>query len=333
MKFKLRALCKLLTNNRQSRSAKYFELAIITVIILNSLIIGYQISKPFGDPSSDLINYIDDWCLGIFTIEFIIRAIAKGSIKKVFKNSLLIFDFIILMICFIPESLVQGLYAVTVLRTLRIFRIIRIINYRYELKTIIFVLLKSLMSLLHVACLLLIYIYVFAVISVCMFKLPQPEQLNPELRENLIHFQESSNNYYVADFIDPYGTVPEAMFSLFKTVTGDDWTNLRNQQILASELGLIKVPQFCITGFHILWFFLGAYLLINLFIGAIVDNYQNIKNKENEEREHERIKKLIKESLDELKICKSKLDPETLVINKNDLKLVLKEIIQDFKKE
>ena len=39
---------------------------------------------------------------------------------------------------------------------------------------------------------------------------------------------------------DPYGSLDEAMFTLFRTLTGDDWTDLRYNLITAHERGIVQ---------------------------------------------------------------------------------------------
>lgn len=73
---------------------------------------------------------------------------------------------------------------------------------------------------------------------------------------------------------DPYGSISEAMFTLFRTLTGDDWTDLRYNLITASEKGVVHVSPTMITVYHVLWFVWSAFLLLNLLVAAIVNNYQ-----------------------------------------------------------
>ena len=86
---------------------------------------------------------------------------------------------------------------------------------------------------------------------------------------------------------DPYGTLSESMFTLFRALTGEDWTDLRYNLVHASKLKLIPVPPVVITSFHVIWFILAAFLLLNIVVGAIVNNYQVIMEEtwRKEERE------------------------------------------------
>jgi voltage-gated sodium channel len=75
---------------------------------------------------------------------------------------------------------------------------------------------------------------------------------------------------------DPYGTLSESMFSLFRILTGEDWTDLRYNLLIAEELNLINASAWVVTLFHVIWYILSAFLLLNLLVGAILNNYQVI---------------------------------------------------------
>ncbi|MDY4943309.1 MAG: ion transporter [Candidatus Limisoma sp.] len=86
---------------------------------------------------------------------------------------------------------------------------------------------------------------------------------------------------------DPFGSLDEAMFTLFRELTGEDWTDLRYNHITASNLGVIKVNPTVINIYHISWFVIAVFLLLNLVTGAIINNYQTVKE-ENDLKEKQK---------------------------------------------
>lgn len=76
---------------------------------------------------------------------------------------------------------------------------------------------------------------------------------------------------------DSFGTLDEAMFTLFRELTGEDWTDLRYNHITAYELGVIRANLMTINIYHISWIVLAAFLLLNLVTGAIINNNQTVK--------------------------------------------------------
>ena len=77
------------------------------------------------------------------------------------------------------------------------------------------------------------------------------------------------------------------MFTLFRVLTGEDWTDIRYNLTKASEKGLIHSPSWLITCYHVLWYVISAFLLLNLLVGAILNNYQVIMNEFKEKKSKE----------------------------------------------
>ena len=82
----------------------------------------------------------------------------------------------------------------------------------------------------------------------------------------------------------PYGNLGEAFFTLFRILTGEDWTDLR-YNLLANEHMKGSSPKASgttVTIYHVSWMIIAAYLLINLVIGAIVNNFQLVLDAQRE---------------------------------------------------
>ncbi|MDE6568691.1 MAG: ion transporter [Lachnospiraceae bacterium] len=256
---------------------KPFDFFITVVILINSFLIGVQAT--YDNPTIELIQTI---ILYIFTFEVILRFIAAGSITAFFKSGWNIFDLVLVLIGWIPTSIAGNAATMMALRVLRVFRVLRLLRAATEIKLIISVLVRSLKSLLYNGILFLIFMYLFAVAGVSMFKLPNPESLNGV---ELQHYEQlmADAPHSPSNSPDPYGSISEAFFTLFRALTGEDWTDLRYNLVTASEYDLIPVSPAVVTGFHVFWFCLAAFLLLNLVTGAVINNYQ-IAIEEAEER-------------------------------------------------
>jgi voltage-gated sodium channel len=101
---------------------------------------------------------------------------------------------------------------------------------------------------------------------------------------------------------DPYGSLGESMFTLFRILTGEDWTDLRYNLMAADELGLIQSSPVKITIFHVIWYILSAFLLLNLVLGAILNNYNVImeENRQKKKKEEMLLRKQEKNNPDNL---------------------------------
>lgn len=73
---------------------------------------------------------------------------------------------------------------------------------------------------------------------------------------------------------DPFGNISEGIFTLFRALTGEDWTDLRYNLITASDLEVIDVHPTVITCYFVSWFCIAVFLLLNLVTGAVINNYQ-----------------------------------------------------------
>lgn len=235
-----------------------FSLFINFVILLNAVLIGVETFH-----TSTLIHGIQQSTLVVFTVEIIVRYIGKESVKEYFSNGWNIFDICIVSISFIPESLLEGSAALSVFRILRVLRVLRLVKVFPELKVIVSVLLRSLRSLGYTFGLLSIFMYMYAVMGVTLFKggsLATGNEVGPKNP-------------------DPFGTISEAFFTLFRIMTGEDWTDLR-YNLLGNG-----ISDFIVTSYHVSWMGISAFLLINLVVGAVVNNYDQVMSEYHKDEE------------------------------------------------
>ena len=257
---------------------KGFELFITGIIILNSVLIGVE---TYTDNLT--VKMIQQGILYIFTFEILLRFIAAKSIKEFFCDGWNVFDLTLVLIGYIPETLFASASMMTALRVLRVFRILRLLRASKEIKLIVTVLVKSMTSMFYNLVLFLIFVYLYAIAGVSMFRLPDPSTLEGEQLANYDKYMEVAPNA-PSNSPDPFGDLGEAIFTLFRELTGEDWTDLRYNHITASEYGLIHVNSAVITTYHVSWFCLAAFLLLNLVTGAVINNYQIAIDEEDEKK-------------------------------------------------
>ena len=159
-------------------------------------------------------------------------------------------------------------------RVLRVFRVLRLLRATTkEIKLIVTVLVKSMSAMFYNLILFVIFGYLYAIVGVSMFKLPDPSTLSGKDLENYQHFMEIAPPA-PTNSPDPFGSLGEAAFTLFRELTGEDWTDLRYNHITAYECGVLKMNSTVVTTYHVSWFCISAFLLLNLVTGAIINNYQ-----------------------------------------------------------
>lgn len=257
--------CKLTTH-------RVFEIAIVVVILINSLLIGVETYA-----TNSTIAFIQKFILGIFTLEILMRYVASESNREFFSSGWNVFDLSLVLIGYIPEAWLANASIAMALRVLRVFRVLRLLRTSREIKLIISVLAKSVSSLFYNLVFYCIFLYLFAIIGVTLFKLPNPEHLQGDALARYELYIENAPHAPGND-ADPYGSLDESMFTLFRVMTGDDWSDVRYNLITASNYHVVKVSPTVITFYHVLWFIISAFLLLNLVVGAILNNYQEVMN-------------------------------------------------------
>lgn len=214
-----------------------FSRFILAVIIFNALIIGASTYHRL--PIFHTLEWI---CIWIFVVEIVLKFYARESTKKFFSSGWNVFDIIVVGSAFVPNISTIA----TLLRILRVFRVLRLIDGLEELRLIVGVLVRSLTSMMYIGLLMFICFYIYAVMGVELFGVAQPKE---------------------------YGTLHEAFFSLFRSLTCEDWTDLR-------YAGLAHGNYWIVTTFHVTWIMISTFLLINLVVGAVLNNYQEAHNRE-----------------------------------------------------
>ena len=113
------------------------------------------------------------------------------------------FDLTLVIIGYIPSSISINTSAMMALRVLRVFRVLRLLRVSKEIKLIISVLLKSMRSMFYNVILFLIFIYLFAIVGVGLFKMPTPDNLDATQVEKYELYKENALNLSYSS-PDPY---------------------------------------------------------------------------------------------------------------------------------
>ena len=229
-----------------------FTNGILFLIILNALLIGIETSY-----TNVTIQLIQNVIIYIFVIELLVRWLGRESTQDYLADGWNYFDIIIVGGSLIPTSLVGNNDIIAVFRILRIMRIFRAFRSIKELRMISIVLIKSIKSLSITGIFFLIFMYTYAVIGVSLFK--------------MTNYSGSPNITLNPTNPDPYGNIGEAFFTLFRILTGEDWTDLRYNLLNVTDYSNIVV-----TTYHVSWMVIAAFLLINLVVGAVLTNYEQV---------------------------------------------------------
>ena len=165
---------------------------IIGLIVVNSIIIGFETSPEAIVSYGSLLQLMDRLILAVFVIEMLIKIYAYRL--SYFMNGWNVFDFIIVSVALLPT---YG--SLSILRAFRIFRALRLIKNVPKLRFIVEALFHSLPSLSWIFVLLSLVFYVFAVVGTKAFG---------------------------TDFPMWFGTLGGSMFTLFQIMTLEGWAEI-----------------------------------------------------------------------------------------------------------
>ena len=234
-------------------NSKSFRYLILGVILASGVIVGLETYPELYHRHYDLLHAIDRIILYIFVVELTLKILSKGNRPwDFFRDPWNVFDFVIVAVCFIPT--VDAHY-VAVLRMARILRVFRVVSIFPKLQLLVGALLKSIPSMGYVILLLTLIFYIYAVVGTFLFG-----------GNDAIHF----------------GNLHTSMITLFKVLTLEGWTDIMNIQFYGSTDPMAEYTSKPISYFSVFYFvsfiLLGAMIIMNLFIGVIMNSMQESHN-------------------------------------------------------
>jgi voltage-gated sodium channel len=236
--------------NRNTISAKLkpivesrtFNYTVLFVIISSALLVGFSLNLSADSPWFSIVNAIEWLILAFFCVEIITRIFAEEKPLKFFRDPWNVFDFIIVLACFIPlkDKAIYVLRLVRVVRTFRLFRAFP--NFRPVVKGLV----ESISSVIFVALLLLMILYIYTVIGVSLFSAIDPVN---------------------------FGSIWKGLFTLFQVLTLENWNTI---MLPANSAYPVGGPLYFIS-----FIVIGTMIIMNLFLGIIVGNMSKAMDKLN----------------------------------------------------
>ena len=247
-------------NLKTFTESKRFQFFFIGIILLSGLVVGLDSYPKISDKYGTILHTLDSIILGLFVFEICIKMISFGTrFHEFFRDGWNTFDFIIVGACLLPFD---G-QSIIVLRLLRVLRIVRLVGTIPELKLIVNTLLKSIPSMGYIGALLFILFYIYACLGTFLFRENDP-----------IHFE----------------SLHLSLLSLFRVATLEDWTDIMYTAVYGCQsYGYSGLEELCKNSkaFPFLgWFYfvsfvlLATFVFLNLLIGVIISNMEDIKEKE-----------------------------------------------------
>ncbi|XP_033482969.1 calcium channel, voltage-dependent, L type, alpha 1D subunit, a isoform X2 [Epinephelus fuscoguttatus] len=257
-----------------------FEYIMFVLIMLNTLCLAVQ---HYGQ--SALFNYVMDILnmvfTAVFTVEMVLKLIAFKP-RHYFADAWNTFDALIVVGSVVdiaitevnptetPQVDEQGntedsaRISITFFRLFRVMRLVKLLSRGEGIRTLLWTFIKSFQALPYVALLIAMLFFIYAVIGMQVF--------GKVAMVDGTHINRNNN----------FQTFPQAVLLLFRCATGEAWQEI----MLACMPGKLCDPESdynpgeemtCGSGFAIIYFItfymLCAFLIINLFVAVIMDNF------------------------------------------------------------
>ena len=234
---RLRYECGRFINNEHTQRFISF------LIVLNSIALGIGTFDfvTNNNHATIIFETMDMVCLTLFTVEIVMQFIHHGF--KMFKDPWLVFDFSVIAMSWMAESL-------DVSRAFRIIRAFRLIVRMHDLRDLVEALTRCTQRIFAVGLLLVLIMYVFGVMFTSSFK---------DLYEQ---------GYLDEDY---FSRLDKTIFTLFQMMTMDNWTSIIKQVMVVYPWAWCP---------FILYILLSTFLVLNLAVGVICGAVADVKHEE-----------------------------------------------------
>ncbi|MGS2722862.1 ion transporter [Porticoccus sp. GXU_MW_L64] len=228
----------LVTFSQRLTESRRFQGLIIGLIVLNGIAVGMETWDSIAASYHNGFAVLYQAVLLAFIAEALLKmAAAWPRPFDYFRSGWNCFDFAIILLSLAPDSGELAMLA----RLARLFRVLRLVSAFPELRLIVDTLLRSLPSMGHVAILLCVLFYIYAVAGFYLFHDVDPT-----------HWQD----------------LPIALLSLFRIVTLEDWTDIMYTAMAVKPWAWVYFVSFVV---------LGTFVMINLFIAVVLNNLDEAK--------------------------------------------------------
>lgn len=213
------------------RHNRWFEMAVISIILLSALLIGAKTYEL--PPAVNTAVIVMDWGITLFfLVEITIRWLATHPHRDFFRSGWNWFDTIIVVISLIP---IDNSELAIIGRLIRIFRVLRMVSIIPELRLLLNSLLKALPQLGYVMLFMFIIFYIFAAVGTTFFA-----SINEQL----------------------WGDIAISMLTLFRVMTFEDWTDVMYETMAVYPLSWT---------YFLIFLSITAFALLNMIIGIVVN--------------------------------------------------------------
>ncbi|HEY0835463.1 MAG TPA: ion transporter [Azospirillum sp.] len=214
-----------------------FQWSIVLVILINAVILGLQTLTTLSESQANTLDFLDNICLFIFCVEIALKLVVLRF--DFFKSGWNVFDILVVGIALVPAS-----GELSVLRSLRVLRLMRLATALPSMRRVVSGMFKAIPGAASVAGVLFVMYYAAAVMGTNFFR-----DTNPDL----------------------FGDLGASLFTLFKMMTLEGWPDIADKVL---EHRPNAWP------FFVLFIIFTTFTTLNLLFGIIVGAMEDAKEED-----------------------------------------------------
>ncbi|XP_045497080.1 voltage-dependent T-type calcium channel subunit alpha-1G-like isoform X3 [Colias croceus] len=248
---------------------KYFQQGILLAILINTLSMGIEYHNQ-PEELTVIVEISNIVFSAIFAVEMILKIISEGPFKYI-SNGFNVFDGVIVILSAFElaqsyghEHDLAGSSGLSVLRTFRLLRILKLVRFMPNLRRQLFVMLRTMDNVAVFFSLLVLFIFIFSILGMNLFgckfcKKDEDGDLDCD-RKN-------------------FDTLLWAFVTVFQVLTQEDWN-------VVLFNGMEKTSHWAALYFVALMTF-GNYVLFNLLVAILVEGFSSERNERREREQRE----------------------------------------------
>ncbi|XP_056389771.1 voltage-dependent T-type calcium channel subunit alpha-1H isoform X4 [Hyla sarda] len=272
-------ICKLWQEftNRLKRivDSKYFNRGIMIAILINTLSMGIE----YHEQPEELTNALEISNIvftSMFALEMLLKLLAFGIFGYI-KNPYNIFDGIIVVIS-VWEIIGQSDGGLSVLRTFRLLRVLKLVRFMPALRRQLVVLMKTMDNVATFCMLLMLFIFIFSILGMHLFG---------------CKFTLRTDNGDTITDRKNFDSLLWAIVTVFQILTQEDWN-------VVLYNGMASTSSWAALYFVALMTF-GNYVLFNLLVAILVEGFQAEGDATRSETDEDKVSTNLDEDLEKLK--------------------------------
>jgi hypothetical protein len=298
-------------------TSEYFSKSIYFFIFASSMLLAVQtpslsVSRDAPTAYGRVVFEADLVCTVVFIVEAVLKVVAMGFLftpNAYLKSGWNQLDFFIVCLSLVSVIGDSQMGFFKALRTLRALRPLRVISRSQGMKMVVNSIVLSIPAIMNVMAVILLFFIMFGIAGVNFFKGKLGYCHGAELdrwKYNVTECTDTSAQFGNGTWVDNedplspaiklrtwsnppfhFDNIFYAMLTLFEVATLEMWPNVMFSTVEATGRGTTPVhasangSKFVYCVYFVLFIVVGAFFVMNLFVGVVIDKFSAIKKEMN----------------------------------------------------